>query len=286
MIPSVGEGINWSIDNRDTHFQTPLIMGILNVTPDSFSDGGKYANLENALTHARLMLRDGADIIDVGGESTRPGSASVGVKEELARVIPVIKALTAEKVSLISIDTQKSEVALAAMKHGAHIVNDISAGQHDKSMMKVVADSGAIYIMMHMLGTPDIMQNAPSYKSVLGDIKKFFSDRIELAKKAGIKTSNIVLDPGVGFGKYLEHNLQIIANVDKFHELGCPLMLGTSRKSFMGLLDGSEVNQRMGGSLASVIAAYQKNVQIFRVHDVAETKQALNIFTAIQKHLV
>jgi dihydropteroate synthase len=137
-----------------------------------------------------------------------------------------------------------------------------------------------------MLGTPDIMQNAPNYESVLGDIKKFFTDRIELAEKAGIKTSNIVLDPGIGFGKYLEHNLQIIANIDKFHELGCPLLLGTSRKSFIGLLDGSDVNQRMGGSIASVIAAHQKNVQIFRVHDVAETKQALNIFTAIQKHLV
>jgi len=262
-----------------------MVMGILNVTPDSFSDGGAYEDPQQAVSHARQMIQAGARIIDVGGESTRPGSTPIGVAEELKRVIPVIRALSAEDSCLISIDTQKSEVAQAAIDNGAHIVNDISAGRNDESMLKVVARNNAIYIMMHMQGKPQSMQVDPQYYEVVSEIKEFFKCQIEQAVIQGVKRSQIVLDPGIGFGKTLENNLDILANIDQFHSFGCPLLLGASRKSFIDMLHPSEVHERTGGSIGAVLSAYLNNVQIYRVHDVFETMQALHIFTAIQKHL-
>jgi len=231
------------------------------------------------------MVQAGATIIDVGGESTRPGSALVSLDEELKRVIPIIRKLSTDIDCLISIDTQKSEVAEAAILNGAHIINDVSAGRSDASMMNVASKTRAIYVMMHMQGTPESMQEAPHYGNVVSEIKEFFRKQIEHAVSQGINRSQIVLDPGIGFGKTLENNLEILANIQEFHSLGCPLLLGASRKSFIDMLHRSGSSERIGGSLAAVLSAYRQNVQIYRVHDVFETAQALNIFTAIQKHL-
>jgi len=265
--------------------RTPLVMGILNVTPDSFSDGGRYTDQDDALRHAMEMVNDGADIIDIGGESTRPGSQPVSQDEELSRVIPVIRSLVREADVLISIDTQKSAVAEAALQSGAHIVNDVSAGTHDSDMLRVVSEQGAVYIMMHMQGTPKTMQESPSYEQVLQDINQYFNKRLHATDIQGINRDNIILDPGVGFGKTLDDNLDLISHMNSFSTHGCPVMLGASRKSFIGLIDDSPVDRRLGGSLAAVLAGYMGKVDIFRVHDVHETRQALNIFTAIQNHL-
>lgn len=280
-----GDRLSWIIDEGKDPVTQPIIMGILNVTPDSFSDGGRYPSTELALVQARQMLEDGADIIDIGGESTRPGSLPVNETEEMRRVLPVIEALADDKSVLLSIDTRKSSVAEAAVKRGAVIVNDVSAGLHDENMFRIIADYQLKYIMMHMQGIPETMQLSPAYKHVINDIKIFFKDRIKDADNQGVSKEQIVLDPGIGFGKTLTDNLTIMANMDSFHELGCPLLLGASRKSFIAAIDESPVDQRLGGSIAAVLAAAARNVQIFRVHDVRETRQALNIFTAIQKHL-
>ncbi|MCF7808542.1 MAG: dihydropteroate synthase [Candidatus Marinimicrobia bacterium] len=279
------EGIQWLIKGEAKQFKIPMIMGILNITPDSFSDGGQYASPDLAIDHAMDMVEQGADIIDIGGESTRPGAPPVTEEEELDRVIPIIRNLSSKSEVLISVDTQKSGVARAALESGAHIINDVSAGIADEAMLSTVAETGAVYVMMHMQGTPQTMQDAPVYENVITEIKEYFKNRIQEAERQGVKISNIVLDPGIGFGKQLDHNLKIIAQMKAFCALGHPILLGASRKSFIGSIDGSEVAARMGGSLAAVLAAFQQGVQIFRVHDVHETRQALHIFTAIQSHL-
>ncbi len=262
----------------------PMIMGILNVTPDSFSDGGSYFDPVHAVEKAHTMITAGADIIDIGGESTRPGSLPVIAEEELKRVVPVIDALSKSSDVLISVDTQKSSVAEAALQAGAHIVNDVSAGTNDESMFNVVCNSRAGYIMMHMQGTPATMQSSPEYDDILTDIKGFFNSRVQLALQKGIQVNQMVLDPGIGFGKTLEDNLTILANINTLRISKLPLLIGASRKSFIGMVDESTVDKRLGGSLAAVIATYINKTDIFRVHDVAETKQVLDIFTAIQKH--
>lgn len=279
------KGIQWLINNSVKTFEIPMIMGILNITPDSFSDGGQFNSFTTGVDRAMQMVQQGADIIDVGGESTRPGAPAVGVNEELDRVIPIIEAISSRSDVLISIDTQKSVVAMAAMEKGAHLINDVSAGTADEKMLSVVAETGAVYAMMHMRGTPENMQDDPRYENVIHEIVEYFKKRLYHADAQGISKDKIILDPGVGFGKRLEDNLELLAKVHVFHELGCPLMIGASRKSFIGNIDGSEVDDRMGGSLAAVLNTYQLGVQIFRVHDVQETRQALNIFTAIQNHL-
>ena len=281
---STGIGSRWLIRGQELRTDTPLIMGILNVTPDSFSDGGQYSRPDEAVFRALEMLSQGATIIDVGGESTRPGSLQVDTDEEISRVVPVVEALTARSNTIISIDTQKVDVAKAALSAGAHIINDISAGVHDKEMLALVSSTHAGYIMMHMQGRPETMQNDPTYSDVTTEVSSFLSSRLQAAVDVGISEEQIVLDPGIGFGKTLEDNLDLMASLSDLNSLDRPLLLGASRKSFIGLIDGSEVDQRLGGSLAAVVSGYLQGVRLFRVHDVHETKQVLDIFTAIQKH--
>lgn len=274
----------WSIKAKKINIQSPLIMGILNVTPDSFSDGGKYNDSDKAIKQAQLLKIAGADIIDIGGESTRPGAQSITAEDELDRVIPIISEISSLEDILISIDTQKSIIAREALNHGAHIVNDISAGTYDSGMFKLIADSQAGYVMMHMQGRPETMQKSPSYDNIILEIKEFFAGRIEAASQAGIIPDQITLDPGIGFGKTLRDNLELLANLETLHSFNRPIVLGASRKSYIGMIDESEATDRLGGSLATVISSYLQGVQIYRVHDVRETRQALDIFSAIQKH--
>jgi len=269
-----------------------FVMGILNVTPDSFYDGGKYNVLDKAIMHIEEMIEDGADIIDIGGESTRPGSVPVETEEEIKRVIPVID-LAIKKIKkisngevIISIDTYKSDVAKAAIDKGALIVNDISGLRFDKNMIDVVAKSNVSVIIMHMKGTPQNMQNNPTYDNVVIEIKNYFQERISYLSSKGILKDNIILDPGIGFGKTVKHNLQILSQIKEFHTFGLPILLGTSRKSFIGKILGSESNplkpeERLEGSIATYIWAVLNGIKILRVHDVKETKRALKVIESI-----
>ena len=281
---SSGVGQKWLIKGQELHVDTPLIVGILNVTPDSFSDGGKFIDPSKATKRALEMLEQGATIIDIGGESTRPGSQPVSTEAELSRVVPIVEALADQSEALISIDTQKVAVAEAALDAGAHIINDISGGRNESGMFDLVRDSGAGYILMHMQGQPETMQDAPVYSHVLDDLEVYFTERMHSAFNSGIDIDQIVLDPGIGFGKSLSDNLSLMGNMGRLGELGRPLLLGASRKSFIGMVDHSSIDTRLGGSLAAVISAYLQGVKLFRVHDVSETRQVLDIFTAIQKH--
>lgn len=258
-----------------------LVMGIVNVTPDSFWDGGKYLEPSAAVDHALQLVAQGADILDVGGESTRPRATPVSEPEELRRVLPVLKAL-AEKVPVpISIDTTKVGVARAALGAGAVIVNDIGASRSSPEMWRLVADHGAGYVCMHMQGTPETMQVNPSYRDVLGEVDVFFSERLEKLLDCGIRSEQTILDPGIGFGKQLDHNLQLLAGVGRFEHFGRPLLLGVSRKSFMGKLLGAEAAARLPAALACSALAAEAGVQMVRTHDVAETVQALRMTEAI-----
>lgn len=265
-------------------------MGILNVTPDSFSDGGLFCDPQIAVGRAWQMVAEGADIIDVGGESNRPGSEPVKVEEELRGVVPVIRALR-EKLQKrgadatpieISIDTTKAIVAAQAVEAGATIINDISAGRFDPEMFSVAAKFGATICLMHMQGMPKTMQEAPHYEEVVGEVKKFLSGRIAAAVAAGIVREKIWIDPGIGFGKRVEDNLALLHNLHQFQELGCPILVGASRKSFIGALTGAPVEARLPGSLAAAALAVRNGAQILRVHDVASTKQFLQILTPIE----
>jgi dihydropteroate synthase len=258
-------------------------MGILNVTPDSFYDGGRYQGTEAAIARAREMAAFGAGIIDVGGESTRPGAENVSTDEELIRVIPVIEAIASDPGIPVSIDTSKSEVAEAALKAGAVMINDITALRGDGQMVEVAARHACPVCLMHMQGDPASMQKAPHYGDVVAEIIQFFHERIEWAQEHGIRRENIILDPGIGFGKTLEHNLAIIRNFDSFQVLSRPLMIGASRKSFIGMIledDGS--GDRLAGTIATNVLAYQKGARVFRVHDVAENCQAIKVTAAAQ----
>ncbi|MCU0817187.1 MAG: dihydropteroate synthase [Cypionkella sp.] len=262
----------------------PQIMGILNVTPDSFSDGGLFLAPQAAMMAARDMA-SAADIIDIGGESTRPGAAEVTVEEETARTAPVIAALRAGGISRpISIDTRKSAVAKAALAAGAVIVNDVTALRFDAEMARVVAESGAPVILMHSIATPATMQDDPRYDDVLLDVYDALSERVEAAVAAGIPRARIAVDPGIGFGKTLAHNLALLARLSLFHGLGLPVLLGASRKRFIGTLSGvEEAQRRMPGSLAVALAGVAQGVQMIRVHDVAETRQALSLWQAVTR---
>jgi dihydropteroate synthase len=274
------------IKDRELDLERPLIMGILNVTPDSFSDGGHFNNPEIAVARALEMLEQGATIIDVGGESTRPGSLPVSGEEEIARTIPVIEGIVAKSDAIVSIDTQKSVVAAAALEAGAHIINDVSGGINDQAMFEVLRTSHAGYILMHMQGKPETMQVAPRYDNVLLEVEEYFAQRINHASSLGIDIDRIVFDPGIGFGKTLEDNLTLLGNLQKINTRGRPILIGASRKSFIGMVDGSAADKRLAGSLASVLSAFIQGIRIFRVHDVEETRQVLDIFSAIQKHSV
>lgn len=253
------------------------IMGILNVTPDSFSDGGSFMDLTLALEHALRMVKEGADIIDIGGESSRPGSEAVSVEEELRRVIGVVAAIRKKSAVTISVDTTKALVAARALDAGATMINDISAGLFDPEMFSVAAKRKAVICLMHMQGTPKTMQENPRYQNVVAEVKEFLSRRIFAALEAGIGKEKIRIDPGIGFGKCLEDNMRLLKELDQFRELGCPVLIGASRKSFLGALTGAEVQDRLPGSLAAAAMAVQRGAQILRVHDVAATKQFLQV---------
>jgi dihydropteroate synthase len=258
-----------------------LLMGIVNVTPDSFSDGGRFLDADQAVRHALSLVDQGADILDIGGESTRPGAESVAEAEELSRVIPVIEQLSGKVRVPISIDTVKPNVARAALKAGAVIVNDIAANRSEPAMWQVVAESGAGYVCMHMQGTPRTMQAAPHYENVVRAVGEFFADRLEKLATAGVPVDCIALDPGIGFGKTLEHNLQLLANLGSLGRFGRPVVLGASRKSFIGKIDQSDAGERLPGSLACAALALAAGAHIVRAHDVAETRQAIRVTEAV-----
>lgn len=263
----------------------PLVMGILNVTPDSFSDGGKYFNVNSAFEHAERMQREGADIIDVGGESTRPGAEKVSEEEELERVIPVIEKICCKIDVAVSVDTYKSAVAEKAIQAGAVIVNDISAFHFDSSMPEIIAKTNCFTVLMHMAGNPETMQKNPYYTDVVNDINVFFKTRIEVALNSGISSKKIILDPGIGFGKTLEHNLEIIRNIGKFSNSGYPLLIGASRKSFLGKITGASVSERDWGTAAVTALCVANGVRIHRVHEVKGMRQVCDAAYAImEKH--
>jgi dihydropteroate synthase len=265
------------------------LMGIVNVTPDSFSDGGHFLQAEAAIAHGLQLIDEGAQIVDVGGESTRPGAEPVGAEEELRRVRPVIEAIAAAAVTgrsvaaraQISIDTSKASVARAALEAGATLVNDVTALRGDPRMASVVAESGAECCLMHMLGEPRTMQLEPHYDDVVDDVKAFLLARLEFAVGEGIAEDRVLLDPGIGFGKTLAHNLELLRRLGELVEIGCPVVIGTSRKSFLGRLAGApESSQRLAGTLATNVLALERGARVFRVHDVAPAREALAVAAA------
>jgi dihydropteroate synthase len=253
------------------------LMGVINVTPDSFSDGGLFLDSDAAIAHGRELVEQGADILDVGGESTRPGAEAVSPEEELARVVPVVEGLT----GVVSIDTSKAVVAESAFDVGASIVNDVTALRHDPEIAGLCAERDAGLILMHMQGDPRTMQVNPTYDDVVDDVKAFLAGRLEVAVDAGVAEERIWLDPGIGFGKALEHNLELLRRLGELRELGRPLVVGTSRKSFIGKVDGSPVGGRLGGTIASSVLAAAEGADVLRVHDVAEAAQAIKMASAI-----
>ncbi len=252
-------------------------MGILNVTQDSFSDGGKFDTPEQAATHAIKMIEDGADIIDIGGESTRPGAEPVSLEEELNRTIPVIEAIRKQSDCVISIDTYKSKVASAALNAGANLVNDISGLTFDEGIAPLVAEKNVPVILMHIKGTPRDMQKEPHYEDLMGEIKDFFTAQIVKAKKAGISNTNIILDPGIGFGKRLEDNFELIRELKQICAMGYPVLIGPSRKSFIGTALNLPVTERLEGTLASITAGVMNGARIVRVHDVVSVLRTVTI---------
>jgi len=257
-------------------------MGILNITPDSFSDGGRYFSGTAALARARQLAAAGADILDIGAESTRPGSLPVGAAEEKARLLPVLKALRQELDLPLSVDTYKAEVATAALAAGADIINDISALTFDAAMAGVAARSGAGLILMHMQGTPHDMQADPHYEDVMAEIAAFLAQQVAAAAAAGVAPDQIVIDPGIGFGKRLEDNLTILRELGRLEELGLPLLVGPSRKSFIGRILDAPATERLEGTAAAVTAAILQGAQIVRVHDVAEMVRVARVADAIR----
>ncbi|MGO9904175.1 MAG: dihydropteroate synthase [Solirubrobacteraceae bacterium] len=257
------------------------IMGVVNVTPDSFSDGGRYLDAGAAIEHGLELEADGAGILDVGGESTRPGAPSVPEDEELRRVIPVIEGLIAAGCrARISIDTSKRGVAARALEAGATLVNDVTALRGDPGMAGVIAAADADCCLTHMLGDPRTMQDDPRYDDVVGDIKAFLAERMAFAVESGIALERILIDPGIGFGKTVAHNLELLARLREFLDLGRPLLIGTSRKSFLGQLTGREVDDRVAATIATQVLAYERGARIFRVHDVGPVRDALTVTAA------
>jgi dihydropteroate synthase len=256
-------------------------MGVVNVTPDSFSDGGLYLDADAAIRHGEELARDGADVLDVGGESTRPGAAPVDEGEEVARTEPVVRALAAAGHE-VSIDTSKLAVAEAALDAGATIVNDVTALRGDPEIGALCADRGAGLVLMHMQGDPRTMQESPTYDEVVDDVRAFLAERLEAALAAGVAEERIWLDPGIGFGKSLDHNLELLRRLGELRRaLGRPLVVGASRKSFIGKIDGSEVGDRIGGTIAASVLAAADGADVLRVHDVAEVAQAARVAAAI-----
>ncbi|WP_411819490.1 dihydropteroate synthase [Hyphococcus formosus] len=261
----------------------PDIMGIINATPDSFSDGGRFFDPETAIAHGRRLAAEGATILDVGGESTRPGADEVPIKEEIARVLPIIKELRTQTDIPISIDTRKPEVAVAAVEAGATIWNDVTALEFSPDSITTAKSLGCDIVLMHAQGDPKNMQEKPKYDDVVEEVFEYLSRRVACCVNAGILENRLIVDPGIGFGKTTEHNLLLLAHLDRLTQIGRPVLLGASRKRFISAVDGdSPPDQRLGGSLAAVLTGFAQGCSIFRVHDVAETRQALNIADAIE----
>ena len=274
VIPSMQCG------SVELKLDTPKIMAIVNVTPDSFSDGGKLSTTQHAIEFALKQVELGADMLDIGGESTRPNANEVSVQEELARVIPVIEGLRGKITIPISIDTSKPEVMRAAVAAGAGFINDVYALRQEGAL-EAAAELNVPVCIMHMLGKPKTMQKEVHYEDVLVQVRQFLTERIFACEMAGITKKNIIIDPGFGFGKHLEHNLKLLANLDYFKQLGVPVLAGVSRKSMIGLMTGRELESRMVGSVAAAMLAIQNGASIIRVHDVAETKDALAVLSAV-----
>ena len=261
----------------------PVLVGVLNVTPDSFSDGGDFLDPDTAATHAAAMLDEGARIVDVGGESTRPGSERVTPEEEARRVVPVVERILAERPeAIVSIDTYRAGIAEAALRAGARVVNDVSALRGDPRMAGVVAEARCPVILMHMLGEPKTMQQNPRYDDVVREVRDFLAARAAHAVAAGVEEGRIILDPGIGFGKTLEHNLALLNSLDSIVELGFPVLVGASRKSFIGRITGvEEAKERLFGTLATTVLAYERGASLFRVHDVRANREALEVARAV-----
>lgn len=259
----------------------PLMMGIVNVTPDSFSDGGRYVTVDQAVERAMALVAQGADILDLGAESTRPGATPVGEQEELDRVLPVLHQVVKRTAVPISVDTMKSRVAREALNAGASIINDVTAMRFDPDMAAVVAQYGAGVVMVHMQGMPMTMQEAPRYDSAIEDVRMFFLERIAAAERAGIAKSQIVLDPGFGFGKLLVHNLELLSHLSSFDQLGCPMLAGLSRKAFLGEILDRPVRDREWGTAAAIALAVDRGASIIRVHDVASMKDVVMVAAAV-----
>lgn len=263
----------------------PVIFGILNVTPDSFSDGGDFFDREAAVAHAAEMLDEGAHVIDIGGESTRPGSDPVSPEAEIRRVIPVVRDILAERPdALISVDTYRAATAEAALKAGARIVNDVTALRGDPRMVSVVAGAGCPVVLMHMLGEPKTMQQNPYYEDVVREVRDFLAERAEYAERQGINPRNVILDPGIGFGKTPEYNLALLRNLDALVELGFPVLVGASRKRFLGKITGAETAaERVAATVATTVLAYERGASFFRVHDVRANADALAVAEAVRQ---
>ena len=277
---------NWEFGSRRFELgRFPLLMGIVNVTPDSFSDGGQWFDAEAAVQHALQLVEDGADLLDIGGESTRPGADPVPVDGELRRVIPVIERLASRTQVPISIDTSKAEVARAALAAGAAVVNDISGLTFDPQMPKVCAESGAGVVCMHIQGTPQTMQANPHYEDIVREIRDYFRSRLTMLEQEGIPRERIVLDPGIGFGKTAEHNLEILSHVRVFHELGRPVLIGHSRKRFLKKVLGRPLDEFSFGTVGVSLALALQSVDLLRVHDVRATRDALLAFHAVVSRL-
>jgi dihydropteroate synthase len=263
--------------------QRPLVMGVINVTPDSFSDGGQYDDPVRAVDHALALLDQGADLLDIGGESTRPGALEVSEEQEIHRVLPVVRELVRQTSIPISVDTRKVAVARVVLDAGAAIINDVEASRQDDAMWQLVAQTGAGYVAMHMQGQPRTMQHAPNYSEVVSEVYAFFTERLDAMHRSGIKKQQVVLDVGIGFGKDLSHNLELLRSIECFGKLERPIMLGVSRKSlFKALLGVEEPSRRLPAGLATALWAVNQGVKIIRTHDVAETVQALAMWEALQ----
>jgi dihydropteroate synthase len=274
----------WRLRTRTLAFTSrPAVMGIVNVTPDSFSDGGRYHEIDRAVEHALRLADEGAEILDIGGESTRPYSTPVDVAEELRRVVPVIERVAKRTNVPISIDTSKSAVARAAIDAGAEIINDVTALTGDLVMIEVATQTGAGVCAMHMRGTPQTMQDDPTYSDVVQDVLDYLAQRRDALLEAGIDRERICLDPGVGFGKTHEHNLTLASNAWRFHELGCPILVGHSRKGFIAKVIGDKTADRTPGTIGVACSLAAQRVQVLRVHDVAAVRQALMLFTSTNR---
>ena len=272
----------WSCDGFCRELgAVPFLMGIVNVTPDSFSDGGRFLAHEAAVEQALRLVADGADILDVGGDSTRPGAEAVSIDEEIRRVVPVIEQLARKTDIPISVDTSKAEVARQALQAGARIVNDISGLRFDSDMIDVCRESRCGVVVMHMQGTPQTMQLEPHYTDVVEEICEYFRERLETLVRGGIAAERIVLDPGIGFGKTAQHNLEILAHIARFHELGRPILIGHSRKRFLKKIIGRDVDESPFGTVGVSVALAQQHVDIVRVHDVAANRDAIAAYRAV-----